>query len=296
MFHLLLILWAEHVASLQYSKNLHLFLNSPLPSLRKSCTQEVFLKKKHVLHESSHGFFVHDQPGFRRCPDFLLTFFPAEPFTCRLLHRNGCHMEVTTSNHAWWSSQLRCKRQVVREGGSNCLLIMGRGFLKPVVEPLLCQRTGYYPISVWVTTKYNKDIQKVQMSVKLNKRQKMAMFKLPVDSLSIPNGRSSNAWIGYIYIYICIYISLSLAQPNAELLPLFNWRYLYSPDRNQTKAQMEPASSFFWELDSFLQPLLPSRQCQEIKNKVQRSPQICRSGWWFQPIWKKLVKLEIFPK
>lgn len=203
MFHLLLILWAEHVASLQYSKNLHLFLNSPLPSLRKSCTQEVFLKKKHVLHESSHGFFVHDQPGFRRCPDFLLTFFPAEPFTCRFLHRNGCHMEVTTSNHAWWSSQLRCKRQVVREGGSNCLLIMGRGFLKPVVEPLLCQRTGYYPISVWVTTKYNKDIQKVQMSVKLNKRQKMAMFKLPVDSLSIPNGRSSNAWIGYIYI--CIY-------------------------------------------------------------------------------------------
>ena len=107
--------------------------------------------------------------------------------------------------------------------------------------------------------------------------------------------------MNWIYTYICIYciyiyISLSLAQPNAELLPLFNWRYLYSPDRNQTRAQMEPASSFFWELDSFLQPLLPSRQCQEIKNKVQRSPQICRCGWWFQPIWKKLVKLEIFPK
>ena len=214
MFHLLLILWAEHVASLQYSENLHLFLNSPFPSLRKSCTQEGSLKKETCFARIFPWVFCSRPTRISAMPRFFADFFPRGTFTCRFLHRNGCHMEVTTSNHAWWSSQLRCKCQVVREEGSNCLLIMGCGFLKPVVEPLLCQRTGYYPISVWVTTKYNKDIQKVQMSVKLNKRQKMAMFKLPVDSLTIPNGRSSNAWIGYIHIYVyTVYIYIYIYKP-----------------------------------------------------------------------------------
>ena len=97
----------------------------------------------------------------------------------------------------------------------------------------------------------------------------------------------------FLCIAISFYWSRWPSKMNVYLPQMCLWHFsLKRPYENSTEENRIPAS---WAscVTSFRFRTVHSK---DLPNKMSLHDSLTFSGWWFQPIWKILVKLEIFPK